>query len=90
MVRTTCKGHFKGQYGTSEVLIQITMNSLNWQLAIIRAENDGFWHFASALRSLYLREHPITVPALPDHRAVQKHRFAVRESHNPFQREEMT
>lgn len=40
------------------------MTPLDYQLAIIRAEKDGFWAFANALRQLYLRDYPIKVPAL--------------------------
>lgn len=41
------------------------MNSLNWQLAILRAEAEGFNGLARALRSLYLQEYPIAVPPAP-------------------------
>lgn len=35
------------------------MTSLDYQLAILRAEASGFVHFAAALRALYLRDYPI-------------------------------
>lgn len=39
-------------------------SSLDYQLAILNAQKEGFYGFAAALTVMYLREHPIrTTPA---------------------------
>jgi hypothetical protein len=36
-----------------------TLTAIDWQMAILRAEEAGFRHFAAALTVLYLQEYPI-------------------------------
>ena len=38
------------------------MTSLAYQLAILRARESGFIHFATALETLYRREYPVRKP----------------------------
>lgn len=66
------------------------MTSLHYQFAIIRAEASGFPGFATALRSLYLRAYPITVPPAPNSATVQLCRQARKDTFNHFQRGQET
>ena len=37
------------------------MKPLDYQLAILRAREAGFVHFAAALETLYLRDYPVKI-----------------------------